>query len=183
MTTEFIEYNKLPINLNLTNTNFDVLWELRPTENQYVVIFGKQIKAPRKYKVYGAEYSFNGNRNNQEENPIPLLVQPYLDYINSFDDITYNSLLINWYENDNYVGFHSDNEKGLSKTADIYGISFGEKRTMRFKNDNEKIDYILEDNSIIKMKNGCQEKYKHSILKSTKLTGKRISLTFRCIKK
>lgn len=178
-----IEYNLLPTELSLTNDDFEILWNMIPSEYNYIKMYGKNIQAPRRYKVYRNPYKFTG-MNDEVVDEVPAILQPYLDYINTLDDYSYNSVLINWYEGTDYIGFHSDNESNLVSGSNIYGISFGENRTLRFKNDDGKnTDFILENNSIINMKSGCQQVYKHSILQSKKLTNKRINITFRSVKK
>jgi len=180
--TSLIQYNLLPNELYICNDDFDLLWSMIPTEYNYIKMFGKTIQAPRKYKVYGQPYKFTG-MNDEVVDEVPAMLQPYLDYINTLDDYSYNSVLINWYEGTDYIGFHSDNETNLIPGSNIYGISFGEKRTLRFKNhEGKNTDFVLEHNSIINMKSGCQQLYQHSILKSKKLTNKRINITFRCVK-
>lgn len=179
---ELIEYGLLPTELLLNEINFCELWNMIPADYNLIQMFGKTIQAPRKYKVYGTPYKFTGMTDIIVDD-VPLLLQPYLDYINTLDGYLYNSVLINWYEGTDYIGFHSDKTSHLNIGSNIYGISFGEKRTLRFKDEaGTNTDYILENNSIINMKHGCQEVYKHSILKSKKLTNKRINITFRSIK-
>lgn len=178
---DIITYNMLPNNLHMSSQTFDELWNMIPQEYNYMNMYGKTIKAPRKYKVFGKAYKFTG-MTDDHDCPIPKIIQQYLDYVNTLDTYTYNSVLINWYEKEDYIGFHADNTINLEYGSSIYGISFGEERTLRFKDDHgENTDYLLENNSIIGMHHGCQSKYKHSILKSKKLINKRINITFRCV--
>jgi alkylated DNA repair dioxygenase AlkB len=178
-----IEYNLLPTELSLTNDNFENLWNMIPSEYNYIKMYGKTIQAPRRYKVYGTPYKFTG-MTSEEINEVPEILQPYLEYINNLDEYEYNSVLINWYQGSDYIGFHADNTSNLVLGSNIYGISFGQHRTLRFKNgEGKNIDYVLENNSVINMKHGCQEVYKHSILQSKKLVDRRINITFRSVQK
>jgi alkylated DNA repair dioxygenase AlkB len=175
---DFIQYSLLPINLNTNILN--ELWELRPSEPNKITMYGKTIDTPRRFKVYGKTYKFNGMAEEAEET-IPDLVLPYLNIINIMDN-GYNSVLINWYEDGGeYIGYHSDKTDHLVPDSNIYGISFGSERIMRFKNkeDATTIDFKLENNSIINMMGGCQSVFQHSIVQTKKVCGKRISLTFR----
>lgn len=175
---DFIQYSLLPINLN--NNILNELWALRPSEPNKITMYGKTIDTPRRFKVYGKTYKFNGMADEAEET-IPDLVLPYLNIINIMDN-GYNSVLINWYEDGGeYIGYHSDKTDHLVPNSNIYGISFGSERIMRFKNkvDATTIDYKLENNSIINMMGGCQSAFQHSIIQTKKVCGKRISLTFR----
>jgi alkylated DNA repair dioxygenase AlkB len=176
----FIQYSLLPINLN--NNILNELWALRPSEANKITMYGKTIDTPRRFKVYGKTYKFNGMTDDADED-IPDLVLPYLNIINIMDS-GYNSVLINWYEDGGeYIGYHSDKTDQLVPNSNIYGISFGSERIMRFKNkvDATTIDFKLEDNSIINMMGGCQSVFQHSIIQTKKVCGKRISLTFRKI--
>tara|TARA_R110002126_G_scaffold99222_1_gene230375 strand:- start:415 stop:951 length:537 start_codon:yes stop_codon:yes gene_type:complete len=172
----------LNLDNKLNEEDFNLLWDIRPSIPNMINMFGKLIEAPRRYKVYGKAYKFTGMSENIVDD-VPAILIPYLEYINTLDEFTYNSVLINWYEGEDYIGFHSDNEKNLQVGSNIYGISFGQERVMRFKNIETKknIDYKLENNSLIVMHYGCQQIYQHSILKSKKLIKKRINITFRCI--
>lgn len=177
-----IDYRMLPTSLYMDSNVFRTLWNMIPTEYNYIWMYGKKIQAPRKYKVYGKSYKFTG-MNDTIVDPVPCIIQPYLNHVNTLDNHVYNSVLINWYEGEDYIGFHSDNISNLVEGSNIHGISFGENRTLRFKDNSNgnNIDYVLEHNSIITMKHGCQDMYKHSILKSKKLVNKRINITFRAV--
>lgn len=182
---DVIEEYHLPLNLFMDNITFNELWSLRPNELNMIKMFNKEIPAPRRYKVYGRPYNFTGNDENII-NEIPLILKNYLDYINKIDKkYVYNSILVNWYENEDYIGYHSDNEKNLKSGSDIYSLSFGEQRIMTFENKVNKLTYNYEliNNSILVMKNGCQENFKHGILKqkNSKFKNKRINITFRCV--
>jgi alkylated DNA repair dioxygenase AlkB len=180
MNTELIQYACLPSDLNENILN--ELWCLRPEEQNKITMFGKIIDTPRRFKVYGKTYKFNGMTEEAEEE-IPSLIIPYLNLINTIDS-GYNSVLVNWYDGGNeYIGYHSDKTDYLVPDSNIYGISFGSERIMRFKHkkDNTLIDFKLEHNSIINMIGGCQSVFQHSIIQNKKINGKRISLTFRKI--
>lgn len=179
---KYINYNP-KINIELSNELFKELWKMRPQEENLIFMYGKLIPTPRRYKVFGKGYKFTGNKKNDVIKEIPEIILPYLNYINTLDDYTYNSILINWYEKHDYIGYHSDKEDNLIEGSHIYGISFGEERIMSFKNIEtaKVIHYKLQNNSLICMKSGCQQIFEHSILKLEKYKGKRINITFRSI--
>jgi alkylated DNA repair dioxygenase AlkB len=181
-----IKYQSLSTDLCMDNDTFLELWNMIPDEYNYIQMYGKSIKTPRKYKVYGKAYTFPGMTDTVVD-PVPNILQPYLDYINTLDNHGYNSVLINWYEGEDYIGYHRDDTTHLVDSSHIYGISFGQHRTLRFRRINrmvstENINYVLQNNSMIVMKHGCQNKYEHSIIKTKKLTGKRINITIRAVK-
>jgi alkylated DNA repair dioxygenase AlkB len=149
--------------------NFEEIWRMRPEGDQYARIFGKNIKVPRKYAVYGAQYDFSGQKN--KPNPVPLNLKDFLKYG--------NSILINWYEDGNdYIGYHSDDEKGI--VGDTYVFSFGATRNFKFQNKMTKVitTVKLEDGGLLIMNPDCQKHYKHSLPKM-KDVGRRISITVR----
>lgn len=108
-----------------------------------------------------------------------------LGYSDTGDRVIFNSCLCNLYRNNNdYMGFHSDDEKELRKDSIIASISLGERRrfVIKSKSDNGfKREYELEDGSCLLMGGKTQTFYKHAIPKTAKKMGPRINLTFRYV--
>jgi alkylated DNA repair dioxygenase AlkB len=155
----------------LDEEQFEALWSKKPIEKQYCTMFGKLIEVPRNYQIFGEDYKFAGQKN--EGIPVPEELEPYLEYG--------NSVLVNWYENgDKYIGYHSDNERGLSK--EIYGFSYGSERRFKFleKATKEVTTIILPNNSLLIMKENTQKTHKHA-LPVMKNVGRRISITVRTL--
>lgn len=169
MMSSVYELCESPICLN--EAQFDVLWAMKPLDAQQCVIYGKTIDVPRSYKVYGVQYRFSGQEN--ESVPVPAELESFLEYG--------NSILVNWYEDGSkYIGYHSDDERGLSGC--VYGFSYGVRRRFKFKNKKSgEIDTLmLDNNSLLIMKENCQKTHKHS-LPVMKIGGRRISVTVRTI--
>jgi len=100
-----------------------------------------------------------------------------------------NSILINWYNPEHYIGYHSDDESNLIPNIGIYCLTYLDKSPRRFilKNikNNDKFEINLENNSLIIMGGDTQKTHKHSIpplRKKDKDCGRRISITFRAFK-
>lgn len=100
----------------------------------------------------------------------------------------FTSVLINKYRDGNdYLGWHSDNEKELGNEPVIASISLGEARTFQFrlKDDHKKkIQIELNDGSLLVMRGKTQELWQHQIPKrssATAVINPRINLTFRHI--
>lgn len=99
----------------------------------------------------------------------------------------YKMCLVNWYRDGNdYIGFHSDDEKQIIDGTPIYSISIGAKRKFILKKrnninddclDNYELD--LENGSLVIMCGFCQKTHQHSVPKSKKDIGMRINFTFR----
>jgi len=184
--SSWVLYKKIPNDLFLTESEFDNLWDLHPLEDQYVKIMGNDVKIPRWNQSYGLPYKFSGVVHVAK--PIPEIIKPFIDFANKdVDDGTFNSALVNWYENgDNYIGFHSDDEKQLIKDTPIYCFSFGSERDFVIKNkpniNENKLKLLLENNSLVIMGGTCQKTHLHSIPKRKKINSRRISITLRQFK-
>lgn len=167
---------ELPKHLKMTDEQFNELWKLRPTENQFIKLFGKLVQIPRKNKAYGYTYSFAGITE-IKSNSTPDIIQRYMDYCQC------NGALVNWYENgEEYIGPHSDDTKQLEHKSNIFTLSFGANRIFRLQHKKNKIynmDLNTGENDIIVMCGDFQNEYKHSIPKTKKCKDKRISITLR----
>tara|TARA_B110000285_G_C14912970_1_gene508830 strand:- start:185 stop:727 length:543 start_codon:yes stop_codon:yes gene_type:complete len=153
--------------------NFDEIWQMRPTVPQQCKIFGKTIDVPRHYAVYGVSYAFAGQPNISND-VLPPCLEPFLQYG--------NSILVNWYaDGTKYIGYHSDDQKGL--VGEVFGFSYGAERKFKFQNKKTKEihDLVLHHNSLIIMKEHTQKNYKHSLPAMKKVQEPRISITFRTL--
>jgi alkylated DNA repair dioxygenase AlkB len=81
------------------------------------------------------------------------------------------------------MGWHQDNEKELGKNPIIASLSLGVARKFSFKHvqSKQKVDILLQPGSLLLMKGETQEKWLHSLPKTTKVKSPRINLTFRNI--
>ena len=161
--------------------------EIQYDENSIIKIMGKEIAIPRKQTAYGdpgMSYSFSGTRVNAKS-WLPFLLK-IKDDIELQTNEKFNFCLVNYYENgNNYIGYHSDDEKELGKEPSIVSISFGATRKFYFKS---KIDKNLPVKKI-SLNHGClcyimhptNKYWKHSVPKEPKIDSPRINLTFRYI--
>ena len=166
---DVFELIESPIKIN--DEQFEALWARKPVESQYCRMFGKTIEVPRNYAIYGTNYKFAGQLNGSDD--VPDELREYLAFG--------NSILVNWYENgDKYIGYHSDDERGISGC--IYGFSYGAERRFKFmeKATKEVITLMLPNDSLLIMKENTQKLYKHS-LPVMKNVGRRISITVRTL--
>ena len=161
------------------------LWNLRPDKPSKVKLFGKEFNTPRLHCSYGIRYLFNGSDTHIET--IPNIIKPILEWANNREkelnrNTNFNQVLINWYRDGNdYIGWHSDNEKQIKLNSSIYTISLGITRKFKIKSNNkdEKLDFLLNNNSYFVMGGEFQRYYKHHIPKSKKIKDSRISITLR----
>jgi alkylated DNA repair dioxygenase AlkB len=86
-----------------------------------------------------------------------------------------------YHDGDVGMGWHSDNEKSIEGNSAIASVSFGAERRFSFKHKQSKktISVLLENGSLLLMKDATQKNWLHSLPKSKKITLPRINLTFR----
>ncbi|RIB28519.1 hypothetical protein C2G38_1903738, partial [Gigaspora rosea] len=128
-------------------------------------------------------YHYSGTSAKVDSNDYPPSIKIIKEKIESILNAKFNFVLLNWYQNGNeYIGEHSDSEKGLVPQGIIASVSFGAPRTFIFKNKSDKKlthKLILENGSMLIMKGTTQQFWKHTIPKEKKIKDGRISLTFR----
>ncbi|CAF1079062.1 unnamed protein product [Didymodactylos carnosus] len=96
-----------------------------------------------------------------------------------------NHLVVNQYRNNNdHIGYHVDKTRDFVQNASVLTLSFGEKRLFRLKNIRTKEiqELRLDSGSLFVLGPKTNSEWKHSIIKSGKLCGRRVSLTYRTIK-
>lgn len=143
-----------------------------------IIIYGKEVMQPRLTAYFGdVSYKYSGKVNKAQEMP------DFIKELSKKLDYEYNAVLVNVYRNGNdYISFHSDDEKEINKQIPIASISIGATRKFifqdKFDKDN-KITLYLKNGDLLYMNNICQKKFKHSIPKEKNVKEQRINLTFR----
>ena len=99
-----------------------------------------------------------------------------------------NGLLLNWYDGPTHsIGPHHDSVKNMVTGAPILTVSFGEVRTFRLtagKGDAKRVrDFTADNGSVFVLPQETNAAWKHSVPKSTRYTGRRISVTIRAFEK
>ncbi len=82
------------------------------------------------------------------------------------------------------MGWHSDDEKELGTNPVIASLSLGQARFLHFRRkDNHKDSFkiLLENGSLLIMRESLQHHWQHALPKSSKPMGERMNLTFRSI--
>lgn len=166
------------------------LIEETPWKSEELFLYGKKYMQPRLIAWYGDDdrkkYTYSGI----QLTPIPwtkLLkeIKEKVEYLCSFK---FNSALLNYYRNEqDSIGFHSDDEKELGNTPVIASLSYGETRTFIFKNKNRKdvknVSLKLSSGSLLLMKGDTQKNWAHGINKENFKCGPRVNLTFRYVER
>lgn len=177
-----------PVFSSLDATNyFDALSNTIEWKNDEIILFGKKIITKRKVAWYGdsgIEYTYSKTTKKALDWTKELLQIKSL--IEERTGSTFNSCLLNLYHTgEEGMGWHSDDEKELEKNGAIASVSFGAERKFSFKHKKDKlsITVLLENGSLLVMKDEIQSFWLHK-LATTKLVKKaRINLTFRKINK
>ena len=178
-------YHGIVLDMNACNFYFDTLMNTIKWKNDEAIIFGKKIITKRKVAWYGeSEYSYTYSKVTKTANIFTKELLELKAILEKESGETYNSCLLNLYHSgEEGMGYHSDNEKMLKKNGAIASLSLGVARKFSFKHkeNKQRIDLILENGSLLVMKQGTQTNWVHRLPPTTKVNSPRINLTFRTI--
>lgn len=154
-------------------------------QNDQAIIFGKLIITKRKVAWYG-DSNFNYTYSNTTKHALPWT--PALLELKALAEATtgetFNSCLLNLYHDGNEgMAWHSDGEKDLKKNGAIASLSFGAERKFAFKHKETKetVSRILQNGSLLVMKDQTQTHWLHRLPPTKLVTKPRVNLTFRTI--
>ena len=164
---------------------FDALLNTIEWKNDEIILFGKKIVTKRKVAWYGdsgIEYTYSNTTKKalswtKELREIKSLIE---EQIGS----TFNSCLLNLYHSgEEGMGWHSDDEKELEKNGTIASVSFGAERKFSFKHKKDQTTFsiLLENGSLLVMKDEIQLFWQHKLAPTKMVKSARINLTFRSI--
>ncbi|MCI0505952.1 MAG: alpha-ketoglutarate-dependent dioxygenase AlkB [Gammaproteobacteria bacterium] len=153
---------------------------------EYIHMFGKTTLAPRLVCWYGdqeASYNYSG----VDHTPLPWTesLARLKTKVAVSTQQPFNSVLGNLYRNQNdSMGWHSDDEMELGEDPFIASISLGEARKFkaRHKSTGEQVEVTLPHGSMLTMSGPFQRYWQHCVPKTRKPKTQRINLTFRYIK-
>ena len=151
-----------------------------------IKMYGKSLQLPRLTSWYGdqgRDYTYSGITSKPNHWNDGLL------YVKSEIEkrfgVQFNSVLLNWYrDGEDYLNWHSDDEKELGKNATIASANFGETRDffVRRKDDKaQKLVIPLKHGTLLVMSGELQHFWEHAVPKRKKVSGSRFNLTFRNI--
>ena len=154
-------------------------------QHDVIKMFGKEIVTKRKVAFLGDEgisYKYSG-KNKIAENWLKFILE-IKSTVEQISGEKFNACLLNYYHNGSEaMSWHSDNEKEILKHSAIASVSFGAERKFGFKHNftKKEISLILENGSLLIMKDETQIYWKHKLYIESKITQPRINLTFRMI--
>jgi len=162
---------------------FEKLMQNAAWKNDEVMMFGKHIVTSRKIAWYAdAEMDYTYS---QIKKTATVWLPELLELKNKVEELTgekFNSCLLNLYHNGSEgLGYHSDSEGDITKNSAIASLSLGAARKFVFKHKTtkERLEFILENGSLLLMKGETQRHWLHSLPPSKKIHSPRINLTFR----
>jgi alkylated DNA repair dioxygenase AlkB len=150
-----------------------------------IMMFGKLIITKRKVAWYAdQELDYTYSKKTKKA----ILFTPELleikDLVEKQCNETFNSCLLNLYHNgDEGMGWHADAEKELKLNGAIASVSFGAQRKFVFKHKEKEtlVETMLDNGSLLVMKDQTQQYWLHQLPKSKRIKTPRINLTFRTI--
>ena len=152
--------------------------------NPEVLVYGKVCHQRRSVGFYsdtskGYEYSHRI----MPSKPMTDWLKELMFYINGKFGADFNGILINRYEGgSDYIGKHSDDERGLQQSVGVIALSYGAVRKFRIRDkltDKIVVDVPTDPSQIIQMSGDFQKEFTHEIPVEKRVSGTRYSLTFR----
>lgn len=164
---------------------YQKLLETIDWKNDEAIIFGKKILTKRKVAWYGEEeFEYTYSKTTKKALVWTKELVELKKSIEEKTGETFNSCLLNLYHDGNEgMAYHSDGEKDLKRNGAIASLSFGAERKFSFKHKTtkQKVELVLENGSLLVMKDQTQSFWLHRLPPTKKIFTARINLTFRTI--
>lgn len=172
---------------------FDKLQHLKGWESRPIKVYGKPCHQKRHTLYFGevgTNYRYSGI-DNPGDGKIPDVLRDITRRSEALlrqhgildPDQSFNYWLGNLYTDGNqYIGMHSDDEKGLS--GPIASLSFGSNRYFDFKEkggQSTRLRMELTSGSLLIMTGDTQQNYLHGVPVQKKIHQPRINLTLRIV--
>ena len=178
-----VNYYGMILSPKEANHYFNILMKSIEWKNDEAVIFGKHIITKRKVAWYANQkYAYTYSNITKEALVWTKELLQLKKLVEEKTGATYNSCLLNLYhDGDEGMAWHSDDEKTLGRNLPIASMTFGAERKFSFKHKRTKetVSLILENGSLLVMKDATQTNWLHRLPPTTKIKGPRINLTFR----
>ena len=141
------------------------------------------------YHIWNFPYAYPGKHHEPCEYPDTPVFKAMFNEIartdKNFNKTNYTCLATLMENGDDYLGFHSDNEKSIVPDSMIYCASFGVTRDIVYaskKDPQTKHSYSLPSGSVYCMSAQSQRTWRHSIPADPRIKRPRVSFTFRMLK-
>jgi alkylated DNA repair dioxygenase AlkB len=181
-----VNYHGSILNDTEADKVFTALLKNVPWRNDEAIIFGRHIITARKVAWYGdANYSYTYSGTTKEALIWNDELRALKTLVEQRTGARFNSCLLNLYHDGKEgMAWHSDDESALAKDSAIASVSFGAERKFSFKHKRtgETVSLVLENGSMLVMKDATQRNWLHCLPKSARVTLPRINLTFRIMR-
>ncbi|WP_439127955.1 alpha-ketoglutarate-dependent dioxygenase AlkB family protein [Polaribacter sp.] len=178
-------YHGIVLNKKQCEFYYQKLLKTIDWKNDEAIIFGKKIITKRKVAWYGeSAFSYKYSGITKTANIFTKELLELKKIVEKESKETYNSCLLNLYHSgEEGMAYHSDGEKMLKKNGAITSLSLGATRKFSFKHkeNKQRVDVILENGSLLVMKQGTQTNWLHRLPPTKKVQTPRVNLTFRTI--
>jgi alkylated DNA repair dioxygenase AlkB len=169
---------------NFMEVSVENLRSLDLVERPTVVVFGKECRQNRNVGFFSdgsVGYRYSGKT--MTAKPMPGWMREMMVKASNLLNVDFNGVLVNHYTSgDDYIGAHSDDERGLAKGGIVAGVSWGAVRTFRIRDKKTKRivgDYPTNPGALMVMGGEFQREFTHEIPVQKRVSGERWSLTFR----
>lgn len=166
----------------LGGPEFTAWWATRPSEDQFIQMYGRRTALPRRQRAFGRDYKFSGQVSVAE--PVPDWLAPLLGWARELEP-RIDGLLVNWYDGalGERIGPHRDSTRGLVPNTPILTLSFGAARTFRFRpygpTEGQGLDLTVEHGDVVVIPWLTNLAYTHAVPHFARDAGRRISVTLR----
>lgn len=102
--------------IKINQTEFEDLWNLHPKEKGTIKIYGKVCNVPRYQELFTEDPEHSYSFSSITKHGLPItnpIIRKALDLIkemNKDEPYEYNAVFVNWYEPNDYIGLHSDDD-------------------------------------------------------------------------
>ncbi len=162
---------------------YEALLTSVPWQNDEAIIFGRHIVTARKVAWYGdSDYSYTYSGTTKQALAWTEELLALKGMVEKLTAAKFNSCLLNLYHDGSEgMAWHSDDESSLGKDSTIASLSFGAERKFCFKHKqtHQTVAIVLENGSLLVMKDATQTYWRHCLPKSKRIKTPRINLTFR----
>ena len=159
-------------------------------EQHEVTVFGRTLPAPRLSAWYGdpgAAYRYSG----VALEPLPWIgaLAHTRDRVERLASTRFNSVLANLYRDGaDAMGAHADDEPELGPAPDdvrIASVSLGAARRflLRHRDSGERRELALGGGDVLVMGGPLQRTWTHRVARTRRSVGRRLSLTFRFVRR
>lgn len=152
-----------------------------PWAQPTITLYGRTSPVPRLVGWFGeSPYRYSGISTPMLDWTDPLAT--LRDRLNTELGLALNSCLANLYRSgDDSVGYHQDRERGLGDRPTIATISLGATRAFAIQrvDKSDRASVEVRHGDLLMMHSESQMLWRHGVPRRAKVTGVRVSLTFR----